>query len=124
MRQNFDQPLKTCFWTLPPSDDEVRETDVFATAAPNCQRKEVSNTSQFPVYVRYFRTLATCWSRNFRVKIETDIPAVFLPVGEEDLQKENLAKASGRVVPLQRAFFVEELREELVGIRNPSTTDL
>ena len=28
--------------------------------------------------------------------LETDIPAVFLAVGEEDLQKENLAKASGR----------------------------
>ena len=25
--------------------------------------------------------------------LETDIPAVFLAVGEEDLQKENLAKA-------------------------------
>ena len=31
--------------------------------------------------------------------LEADIPAVFLAVGEEDLQKENLAKASGRSGP-------------------------
>ena len=34
-----------------------------------------------------------------RLELETDIPAVFLAVGEEDLQKENLAKASGRSCP-------------------------
>jgi hypothetical protein len=34
-----------------------------------------------------------------RLELETDIPAVFLAVGEEDLQKENLAKASGRRCP-------------------------
>ena len=34
-----------------------------------------------------------------RLELETDIPAVFLAVGEEDLQKENLAKASGRSGP-------------------------
>ena len=32
-----------------------------------------------------------------RLELETDIPAVFLAVGEEDLQKENLAK--GRRCP-------------------------